>query len=431
MNLKSKSVVDKFFIAFSLSIVSATAYANGFTVNMQSASGSGTGMAGRASTPIDATILYGNPAGLVRLDRAQISTGFGYVKANLDISDASAQSTYGRSIWGTNDGDSVPNLYIPFAFASMPMTDRLTLGLGVYAPFGLSNSYEPSFMGRYHGVFSKVSVITVQPTMSLKVTDALSIGFGPTFNRISGRLKNNIDMTALGGRDGMIDIKGSDAGAIGFNFGVMYDPFSGTTLGLTYHSRVNYKLTGRTWFSGLSGPMAAVNGRYDAELKITLPEMVDFSVTQKLSDRWTLYGGAAWTRWSRFKALDIDNSNMPVASFKRLHETFNWGNTWSLSVGASYQLNPQLVLRAGFTHDASPTNNETRNVRIPVADRQYFALGVGWMPTTDWTFDFSYTYLHEKEALINQPVKNALVPSYSGRFKNSAHELVFQLTRRF
>lgn len=421
----------RFFLGSFLSFCSVAAMANGFAINVQSASGVGTGEAGRASTALDATVIYGNPAGLVRLDRPQLVSGFGFVKADVGISDAWGMTATGSPVVGTNQGDSVPDVYVPFAFASTPINDRWAVGIGIYVPFGLINDYEPTFMGRYHGVHSKVSVVTIQPTVSFKVNDRLSIGFGPTINRISGRLKNNMDARMLGGGEGMVDIKGSDSGVMGFNFGVMFDPTDFTTLGLTYHSRVDYKLTGRTRFSGLGGSLAAVNGRYDANLDVTLPESVDMAITQRLSDKWTVYGGATWTRWSRFQALDIYNTGMPVASLRHLNEKFNWENTWSFALGASYQIRPGLVLRAGLTYDPSPTNSEYRNVRIPVGDRHIFALGAGWTPTPDWTFDFAYTYLWENTATINQPVKSAFVPSYHARYKNSAHGFAFQVTRRF
>lgn len=406
-------------------------YANGFAINIQSASGAGTGEAGRASTVLDVTVIYGNPAGLVRLERPQVVAGFGAVKASLDISDGQGMTGYGMPVSGSNEGDSVPNVYVPFSFASVPVNERLAFGVGVYVPFGLINDYEPVFMGRYHGVYSKVAVTTVQPTVSYRVNEWISVGFGPTINRIVGRLKNNVDTRLLGGGDALVDVKGSDSGAMGFNVGVMFDLAPGTTVGMTYHSRVDYKLTGRTRVSGLGGGLALANGRYDARLDITLPESVDFSVTHKVSDAWTLYGGATWTRWSRLKLIDIYNRDVPVAMFGHLSESFNWHNTWSLAIGASYQVSPALVLRAGLTFDESPTDDVYRNVRIPVADRRIFALGAGWTPTEDWTFDFAYTYLWEKDARINQPVKSALVPSYSAEYRNRAHGVAFQVTRRF
>ena len=43
--------------------------------------------------------------------------------------------------------------------------------------------------GRFFGDYSEVNVVTLQPTLSYRVNDYLSLGFGPTFNRVEGRLE--------------------------------------------------------------------------------------------------------------------------------------------------------------------------------------------------------------------------------------------------
>lgn len=51
-------------LAISLSLASSTLFANGLSLNEQSASGAGTAFAGRASSALDASTIFGNPAGL-------------------------------------------------------------------------------------------------------------------------------------------------------------------------------------------------------------------------------------------------------------------------------------------------------------------------------------------------------------------------------
>jgi Outer membrane protein transport protein (OMPP1/FadL/TodX) len=48
--------------------------------------------------------------------------------------------------------------------------------------------YERSFQGRYQAEKSYLGVIAVQPTLSYRFNDQLSVGFGPTFNHIEGEL---------------------------------------------------------------------------------------------------------------------------------------------------------------------------------------------------------------------------------------------------
>ncbi|MBI8114765.1 outer membrane protein transport protein [Pseudomonas paraeruginosa] len=428
-----KTIWFKTSLALTISAVSTYTLANGIAINEQSASGAGTAYAGRASSALDASTIYGNPAGLSKLKRTEVSGGLAIVKAKDDISQAHSTAQ------GSNKGDSVPLAAVPFGYFSTPINEDFTFGLGIYVPYGIINDYENGFMGSSHGSYSKVQVITVQPTIAWKINDKVSVGFGPTFNRIDGQLKNTLATNALNGGNGdtKISIKGDDT-AIGYNVGVMVDLTDDTTWGLTYHSKVKYHLGGNTEVKN-SPAFLGLNGKYDAKLDITLPESVDTSITHKFDDKWTGYVGAVWTRWSRLETFDVRNSGLPAGpigqNFQTLSEDLKWRDTWSFSVGTSYQATPEWVLRTGFAYEPSPTTNEDRNVRIPVGDRKVFTLGAGWSPNQDLTVDVAYAYLWESTASVNQSAKSIgpidIQPAYSAKYDNSAHGLTAQVTYRF
>lgn len=408
--------------------VASNAGANGLALNEQSASSAGTAYAGRSSSALDASTLYGNPAGLGKLTRMEVSGGIALIDAKTDISDASGAAP------GTNKGDSVPLTAVPFGYISVPIDDRFTFGVGVYAPDGLVNDYEDSFQGRYYGSYSKVQVITVQPTVAYRINEHVMIGFGPTINRIDGKLKNDLATGVLNnGVDTTLTIKGDDT-AIGYNIGLLVDINDSLTWGITYHSKVDYHLSGSTTVSNAPG-LLGLNGKYSAKLDITLPESVDTSVTYKFDDRWTGYLGTTWTRWSRVEAIRVVNSGLsPIGQqlgFGTIEEDLSWHDTWSVAAGLAYQLSPQWVLRTGFAYDPSPTNNSDRNVRIPVGDRRSIALGVGYSPSSDMTIDLAYGYLWEDRASVNRANTTGLQPSYSAKYENSGKGVVAQLSYRF
>ncbi len=144
----------------------------------------------------------------------------------------------------------------------------------------------------------------MQPTIAWKISDKVSVGFGPTFNRIDGQLKNTLATNGLLGSNGdtKINIKGDDT-AIGYNVGVMVDLTDDTTWGLTYHSQgqvppgQQHRSEER---SGCPGPERQVTM---PSWTSPLPESVDTSITHKFDDKWTGYlgaasgpAGAAWRR---------------------------------------------------------------------------------------------------------------------------------------
>ena len=57
----------------SASFITPAAWASGFKLNEQSASGVGTAFAGRAAVVEDASTVFYNPAGMSKLKRAEIS----------------------------------------------------------------------------------------------------------------------------------------------------------------------------------------------------------------------------------------------------------------------------------------------------------------------------------------------------------------------
>jgi long-chain fatty acid transport protein len=407
---------------------STNAGANGIALNEQSASSAGTAYAGRSSSALDASTIFGNPAGLTKLKRTEISGGAAVISVSDDISNAQSSAP------GTNKGDSVPLGVVPFVYMSTPLDDRFSIGLGLYAPSGLINDYENSFQGRYHGSYSTTKEVTLQPTIAYRINDYVSIGGGLTINRFTAKLKNDLATGALNnGQDTEVTIKGDDT-ALGYNLGILFDLSEATSWGINYHSKVAYHLEGHTEVSG-SQSVIPLDGNYNSKIDITMPESVDTSITHHFNNRWTGYLGATWKRWSRIEKVETNNSGLSplgeAAGLGRMTEEMNWRDTWSTAVGASYQWNQQWLLRAGYAYDPSPIRNADRSVRIPVGNRQAVTLGGAYSPNSDLTIDFAYGYLWDSKVSVKQSNNSGLQPEYSANYNNNANGVSVQATYRY
>src|SRR5690554_5731196 len=301
-------------VAIAAAAFASQANAGGYQINEQSVSGQGYGHAGRSSNVNDASIVFGNPAGMSFLDRAQMTVGGTYLHVKTDIDNVESTNLLTPNPNATNDGDMVPGSFIPFAFYAHPVNERLAFGFGVYAPFGSKTEYEDSFVGRNLGNYTELTVMSAQPTVSYRFNEQWSIGAGVTYNRVDGELHrqvanpfNPVDPSA----DLDARIEGDDEGW-GYNLGVMFQPTPETTLGLTYRSKVSYTLTGdyrATDPSGLVNAIAPERLERDAKLDLTTPETVNFSVTQQMTDRLKLMAGASWSRWSSFDQIRVVDPN--------------------------------------------------------------------------------------------------------------------------
>src|SRR5690554_6353736 len=89
--------------------------AGAYQVNEHRVSGQGYGHAGRSSNINDASIVFGNPAGMSFLDRAQITAGETHLHVNSDISNVEAQGTLDAGVaqGGAPAGFQVPVGDIP------------------------------------------------------------------------------------------------------------------------------------------------------------------------------------------------------------------------------------------------------------------------------------------------------------------------------
>src|SRR5690606_10281534 len=258
-------------LAITIGALSSQAMANGLAINEHSASGMGTAFAGRSSAALDASTVAGNPAGMSKLERREVSGGLAFIHAETDI-----EATGGT---GSTDGDMVPFATVPFGYYVTPINDKMHFGLGLYVPFAVISDYEKGHMGRYHGVTSEVEVVNLQPTLSYKINDQVSVGGGLVISRVYGKLTSNVNPGALGvpGPDVDVEIEGDDI-AYGYNLGVLVDLTEQLTWGLTYHSKVKYGLEGDTKVSNVPAAVAPLlEGKYDASVDITLPESVDTS----------------------------------------------------------------------------------------------------------------------------------------------------------
>jgi long-chain fatty acid transport protein len=413
--LTSRLSISAFF-----ALLSSPAFAGGFALNEQSASAMGTAFAGRSSSALDASTVYGNPAGMSYLGE-QLSGGMALISASSDISNASSNFN------GSNQGDMVPLTAIPFGYYVKPLDDNWHFGIGVYAPFGLATEYENNFQGRSFADQSDLSVVSIQPTLSYKLNEQWSFGAGISANHAEGTLSSAVNPAPAVFRDGEYKVSGDDWG-YGYNLGVMFQATDSTRLGLSYRSKVDYTLEGEVKNTDIANGIVPA-GKYDGSLALTTPETFELSVTHQFDSQWTGYAGYTWTRWSRFQEVLIESPSNASPILQEVTEEQNWHDTRSYAAGLSYQLNNQWVLRSGLAFDPTPSNNTDRSPRIPSGDRYVFALGAGYSPTDNLTLDLAYVYLQEEEVSVNN--SEAGKGHYQADFNNAAHSLAAQATWRF
>lgn len=247
----------------------------------------------------DWSAMYWNPAGITQIDDMQFGSGLEILWPVAEYLPA----PYSHPIYG--DGHNFSGFYnktirsthqtflLPSAGFVYSMK-RLSLGLGLFIPFGLSNKWDVMNTSTYNSEYPEfeynndLKILDIHPTISFKVNDRLSIGAGfgfllskikivrPIFaqNPVVGLLKvadviESLDpdnplsvSTANYIRTQVLDSLGAkiaspydhllmqftfeaDGIGFGFNFGIKYNITQNFSIGVSgrYYSNIEYKGT--------------------------------------------------------------------------------------------------------------------------------------------------------------------------------------------
>jgi len=152
----------------------------------------------------DWSAMFFNPGGLTQLDsKWTIGGSVGIIMPRADYT-AHAYPLAPFPGMYTNEREVAnKNFYVPSFGIFFKPSEKIVLGLGVYAPFGLGTEWDlldlPDYFGNAEGI-SKVSehnsdhqVINIQPTAAIKLTDKISVGLGVSY--IWGKM--DLDMVKL------------------------------------------------------------------------------------------------------------------------------------------------------------------------------------------------------------------------------------------
>jgi long-chain fatty acid transport protein len=398
------------------------AHGAGFALYEQGISGMGNAYAGAAAVAEDATTVWWNPAGMARLPKGKnIAVGGAAIAPSWKFNDNGSVPALGSNpTKNGNGGDAGDTAFVPSAFFAMDLNPVWSFGVGVSVPFGLKTEYDPNWIGRFQGIKSEVKTYNVNPAVSYKVSDAMSLGFGISYQHGQVDVLTGVNLaTVAPGLEGQNKIS-VDGDAWGFNAGALFNVGPATRVGVHYRSSLDYSLDGNTTFSGVPAGVQAVNpAARDGNVKLDLktPDNLAVSVAHKMNNQLELLGDVTWWHWSRIKSQPVVRTDGPISGATLSTLTFNFDDTYRLSIGANYKLSQPWTLKVGLAYDQTPVPNaESRTVRLPDSDRYWFSVGAKYQASKNGVVDVGYTYLQAKDANINniQNTPTATPPAANG-----------------
>ena len=392
---------------------SSTAQAAGFYIQEQSVSHQGESYAGAGAEASDASTIFYNPAGMTQLSGKQAVLSASIIvpqsrfrdtgtTAGLTAGGPGAQAPQG----GNNGGDPFSPALVPAFYAASPLTEdgRYWAGIGVSAPFGLSLSYNPGWVGRYDSTKSNLAVTDIAPVFAAKITDNFSIGGGPDLQYATAQLSSALPCPNAGfgcgaafspATDGVSRLDG-DSWAVGYNVGALWNVDKDTRVGAQYRSAVTQTLKGAATVAGLGGALAGQNGVTDASAKLKLPDIASLSLAHDVNDRLTVLGGANWYGWKNFNEIRVVFATGAPANVT----PENYRDSYGLSAGAEWKQSSRLTLRGGIQYDETPTTS-SRTTRTPDSDRYWLSVGASYAVTSGFSIDAAASHVFMPDANIN------------------------------
>jgi len=351
--MKVEKMVKKGWVVLATVMLTAS---SGYAANVETmgVGSMNTAQAGAVSAYCDNVFAaYYNPAGLSLIEKPTMSAGGIYYNAKIKVYDWHVNDAGGNKLTGNTmlenaasdyQSDTM-NIFSPSLGFAMPVTDKITLGVAAYTPYGLHVTWDkdpvksPSSAYAWESYYGR---ITVNPTLAYKVSDKFSVGIGVSLGRsvceagktltFGDNLKSDpkalgawamtkpaiakklapmvadpspeqkalagealtLGVRAISVLDGArLKMESTDDFNYSFNAGIMYRPVESLSFGLTYRGRTDTKFEGDVTISkeGLPTMTGTVEMEYDH------PEQVQGGVRWFATKKLQIEADVTWTGW--------------------------------------------------------------------------------------------------------------------------------------
>ncbi len=327
----------------------------------------------------DSLAIWHNPAGLARLQTADIAFGTelafilrryrppgnGMEEAKLSPSPLPVVTGGARMLVGRNS--------------------FISLGVGIYNSFGGAVSYDKSKVteGVIH---TQIALFEMSPTIAYQVSDKIFIG-------ASFRLGLAM-FSALKGCQELIVCKHDPPGdpvfetnvstmfgaGVGYSLGIQVLPVDWMGLGLVYRSNLDVKASKN---DGVES-----NGIvFDASVKLPFPQMVSAGVFFKVTKKVLLAAQFDWVDNSRFRQifLNLDGWSYGPAA---VNTQMNQRDSVAVHLGGEFVLHRMFTLRAGMAYDSQSIPNRYRTRELEDANKLTWDVGFT-VKIKRWRIDFA------------------------------------------
>jgi long-chain fatty acid transport protein len=401
------------------------ARAQGYGFYAQSACAVGRAGAGVAAPCDDGSAIFYNPAALTLTPTAVLGTTATVV---------APRGTFTNDVTSHVSALKKRNFLVPAIYFARPLNPRLTVGIGLFAPYGLTSDWPVSSEGRFLGYFSSLSAVYIQPTAAFRVTNRVSVGGGVDITHVSVELRRRVDLAsvplpgaprltfqALGVPVGTdfadLDLTGSGYG-IGAHLGAIVKASDSVSIGIRYLLRQHVDIdngdlstaqipTGLVLSVPLPGVPAgtpidalvapqfssgAALGPQSATTRLPFPDQLVIGAAIRPTNRLAMFVDYQFSNWSLFDQVVIDNEVAPTTTIVE-----SYRGTHGVRVGAECTVGGRTVVRGGFVAHTAGAPDQSVTPLIAEAARREYTAGISTPMFRHTRLDVSYQFADQMD----------------------------------
>ena len=342
-----------------LLIASPWSLAGGLWISEFGAPAMGRAGAGAEAGVDNASESLYNPAAMSRLTGSQIMVTGGLVlpKIEFDIDRSSLLN-------GMEDGGDAGGLAPSgSAFYTRPINDRWRFGANFYGLTGSVLDYNDDWVGRFQATDVELVFLGLQPTISFRVNDRLSLGAGVLlgYTKLELTVAAPNRTTPLLGPPGEATIDG-DEFDVAFTLGALLELTDRTRLGITYQSELKPTYSGDV-------EVSPADLSVGVDTALPLAALLRLGLTHEFTDQLSGHLTVGWDDWSTLDAIGLATESAGAVLER------NWDDTYHYAAGVTYQLNTNWSVQAGLGYDTNPVDKTDRTADLPIDRQVRYAFG--------------------------------------------------------
>lgn len=365
--------VAKFFPIIILCGTTSTLWAGGFRLPDQDAFATARGEAFVATADNPSAIYY-NPAGITQLDGSNVRGGMYGIYLDPSYRNPVTSKSYEIE----DKFHAIPQLFYTYSLKDKDWP--ISFGLGVYSPYGLSEKWPQDTGFRTVATEGSLTYYTINPVVAYKLPWNLSLAAGLMVNYASIDLQQGLNYLST---SDLFRFKG-DAWALGYNLGLMWQPYKKISLGATFRSATQMDFDGHTdnGLPGISSP---------AQVDYPFPRQVAAGISYRPTEKWNVEFDAEYTDWNSLGNLTLHQSspNAVVPSLSNIPLALDWQSSLYYEFGVTRYFDNGWHVSAGYIFNENSIPDAHYTPLVADMDKHFFSVGTGFKGKQ---FDFDIAY---------------------------------------